>query len=273
MALETLANQILALVNWGITIIVLMLIWEVIQFFRGGADAEPLLKAGGGMDKFWKGVKARVPGTAMRARRVQKKELNEYILEEKEEKYLDLLKGKALEILSDLEAVASRGYFSQSEKTNIVGKVKEFGEQLNQVTRNFRNLNKRTSRAESGLDNLFDYLKKKDIKVPAEVKDLEEHILVLHRQTGEEIAAVQGVYTKIVNSDAMKKLDSLTPAMFAGAAYKIGTGSVPFNLVQLYALIKGFKNQRFLLEDAYKKQAEAKKEMQGIISETRGLYE
>ena len=274
MALETLANQILALVNWGITILVLMLIWEMYQFVRGGEEAGPLLKAGGGMDNFWKGVKAKIPGTTARARRVHKRELNEYILEEAEEKSLDSLKGSALHILSGLEAVANRKYFTRSEQVGLVQAVQQFGEKLNDTKRYFRNLNRRTSRAENGLDKLFEYYKEKGIEVPKEVKILEENILKLHQQTGQDIAKVEALYAQIVaGSEAMKKLESMTQEMFGGAPYKIETKSEPFNLEHLYYLISAFRNETFLLEDAYKKQAEAKQDMQGIIAETRGLYE
>ena len=61
--------------------------------------------------------------------------------------------------------------------------------------------------------------------------------------------------------------------MFGGAPYKIETKAEPFNLKQLYKLIEGFRKEEFLLEDAYKRQTEAKKEMTGIIQETRSLYE
>ena len=61
--------------------------------------------------------------------------------------------------------------------------------------------------------------------------------------------------------------------MFGGAPYKIETKAEPFNLEHLYQLIEGFEKEEFLLEDAYKKQAEAEKNMLGIIQETRSLYE
>ncbi len=273
MALETLANQILALVNWGITILVLMLIWEIYQFIRGGAEAGPLLKAGGGMDNFWKGVKARIPGTAAQVRRVQKKELNEYILEEREETELDKLKAYALHLVTQMEAIANRSYFTRSEQVNLVQDIRGFGELFNQVKRYFRSLNKRTSREQSGLDKFFQYVKKKGIEVPEEVKALENNILKLHQQTGQDIAGVEELYREILNSKSMKILESMTTEMFGGATYKIDTKSEPFKLGHLYELIKGFRKEEFLLEDAYKRQAEAKKEMQGIIAETRGLYE
>ena len=271
MVFEELAQGILALVDWGRGIIVFLIFMEIFKAFR---NAGGTAKVGGFGKEVGKGFQKYLnPKSKRFARRVQKKEINEYILEEKEEKDLDSLKGAALHILTELEAFANKGVFSHKQQTSMVQAILEFGGKLTETKRVFRGLSKRTSRADNGLDNLFNYFKKKGIKVPEEVKALENNILKLHQQTGQEIAGVDGVYQQIINSPAMHILETMKPEMFADRDYQLATNSEPFSLVHLHALIKGFQNERFLLEDAYKKQAEAKKEMTGIIQETRGLYE
>ncbi|MEK6863375.1 MAG: hypothetical protein AABW53_01630 [Nanoarchaeota archaeon] len=267
MVLENLAQQILSLVNWGITIIVLMIVWEIIQLAQKSNVISNF--AGGSFNAavWMKNLPRRF------ARRTHKAELNEYIDEEKEEKNLDTLKHGALDVLAELETYGNRRYFVVSEHTKLVRTILGFGENLRAVKRTFTDLSKTTNRADRKLDKMFDYFKKKKIKVPDEVKALENNILLLHQQTARDIAGVEDVYRGILTSDDMKALESLKPEMFEGGPYRILTDSVPFNLKQLYKLIEGFRKEEFLLEDAYKRQGEAKKEMTGIIQETRSLYE
>lgn len=269
--LQGLAGAILGLVDWGIGIVIFVGIWELWKAFRGAGGTSAVSRFGTG---FGKGVQKYLnPWSKRFARRVQKGELNEYIMEKLEEKELDQLKGEALHIVSDLELWANRRYLTNAEKNGVVEAINKFGELLNKTIRDFRSLSKRTSRADNSLDKMFNYFKEKGIKVPEEVKALENNIMKLHQQTAQEIAGVEGLYQKIMDSEAMKKLKSMTAEMFGGAPYQLSTSSEPFSLVHLHALIKGFQDERFLLEDAYKKQAEAEKELLGIIQQTRGLYE
>lgn len=275
MVLEALAEAMLGLIDWGRGIIAFLILMEIFKGIKGPSGAAAVASGIGGLGKgIGKGFQTYLnPKSKRFARRAQKREINEWILEEKEEKSLDYLKGEALRILTELEAVANRGVFSQGEHTGLVQAILGFGDRLTETKRLFRNLSKRTSRADNGLNKLFEYLKKEKMQVPEEVKALENNILLLHQQTGQEIAGVDGVYQKIINSDAMHTLESMKQEMFVNGGYQLTTDSKPFNLANLHELIKGFQNEKFLLEDAYKKQAEAKKEMTGIIQETRRLYE
>ena len=264
MVLEELAQEILSFVDWGRTILMFMLVIEIWRFITFGGTV------GSGISNIGQWVKG-IPGRYKR--RSHQRLLNDYILEEREEKDFDELKRKALRILTQLEDIASRKAISFTEKSDIVQDIQDFGEELTKTKRVFRDMNKTTARADNGLDQLFAYFKKEGIKVPDEVKALENNILLLHQQTGQELASVEGVYEKIVKSQAMDGLDSLEEDVFGDSGFQIIATSKPFNEANLQYLIKGFQNEKFLLEDAYKRQAEAKKEMTGIIAETRGLYE
>src|SRR3989338_3882213 len=264
--LESLALWLLELVNLGITILVIMAIWEIWQFFSFGGTSSGI---GGAGSKAWDKLKPYVRGTGAHARRVQKRELNEYILEEREQKLLDSLKGQALNILTDLEAVASSKSIEFSDKERMVTHIEDLGRELTETKKTFRDLSKRTSRATNGMDKMLNYFKKNSIKVPDNVKELEEKVMMLNLETGKEIATVQEVYDKIVDSQAMKAFKDIPD----NGSYVIETTSTPFNLKHLYDLIAGFRKQEFLLEDAYKKQSQAKQWFQGIIQETRSLYE
>ncbi|MBI2582043.1 hypothetical protein HYV87_02875 [Candidatus Woesearchaeota archaeon] len=270
MVLETLAKQILGLVDWGITILALMIVWEFIQLLKlsGGGVAGGVWGAGKGLFKAVGSVPRRL------ARRAHKAEINQFITEEKEEEYLDRLKSWAVHIVTELEAVASQRKISQSQKNALVNAIDQFGGKLNEARRYFRDLSRATNRDSRRLEKMFNYFKEKKIAVTDDVKKLEQHIIVLHAETADELAKVEEMYQAIVESENMKWLKSIPPEAFGGGWFPlVARSDVAFSLDKLYQLIKVFKQQEFLLEDAYSKQAEAKKEMTGIIQETRPLYE
>src|SRR3989344_3751845 len=279
-SIESLGKGIVVFVNYGITILVIMFIIELARglmlLFGGGKDSSGTGKGKKTWESIKKGFRNKFPWAATastKARRAHKAEINEYIMEEKEEKDLDSLKYYIQkDILTELEAVASRGRFDETEKANLVAAIDKFAEKSKDVKNNFNKLGNRTSRTDRRLDNLFAYFKKQGIVVPERVKKLEEHILVLHQQTKDDIAKAEELYQKIIKSPSMKALVSITPAIFARRVYEITNASVPFKSSHLNNLIKGFRDEKFLLEDAYKRQVEAKKDMEGIIAETRDLY-
>jgi len=275
MALEILAEGITALIDWAIYVLWFMILLEAYQFIRGGNEAGPLINPGS-MDKFWKGVKARVPGTASRARRVQHREVNQYLLQQKEENDLDGLKHGAAEILTDLQAVHSQGEFANYKSmVALTDKIRQFGNTIRQTKQDFNKLIKRgDARVGNKLNQMFDYFKKKGIQVPQEILEMERQIYKLHQETAQEIASIEGLFREIVTSEAMKALETLDLKHFPNSysPYTIEKNSDPFNESHLLFLKQKFGNEGFLLEDAYKKQIEAKKNMQGIILETRELY-
>ena len=269
LGLESLALWLLEFVNWGISILAIMLIWEFMRLINMGRKSDPAMAAGGMAKNLW----SHIPGTAGNARRTHKRELNEYIMEKVEEKELDELKASASTILSDFEVLANRKYFTQGQQLNLIRAVQAFGDLLNDNARKFRSLGKATSRSDNSLDKMFNYFKSKGIKVPQEVKALENNIMVLHRDTAKEIQEVQDLYREITDSEPLKKFKAIPKVAFDKGPYKVETNSDPFTLAHLYDLVKHFRDEKFLLEEAYKKQAEAEREMLGIIEQTRTLYE
>lgn len=258
MALETLANGILGLVNWGITIIVVMFLWECYKFITGGSEGgkEVAAKAG---KKIWK----HMPGTRARAKRVTKKEMNEYIMEEKEEQKLDEVKNALSTIVADLE-VFVRKPASPPEAQKFLKTVGKLGDKIKDAKKYFRGLNRRTSRAQTGINRLFDYMKDKGVKddeLVRKVKVFEDTILKLHEQTAQEVGKVEAEYASINNLPAMEKLRLES----AGSS-----ASPPVNR-EIDDLLKAFEYMAALLENAYEHQTKAKQQLQGVIALTRGL--
>ncbi len=260
MGLETLANGILGLVNWGITIIVALFLWECYKFITGGSEAGSEVA-----NKAWKNAKAYLPGTNAKAKRITKKEMNEYIMEEEEEQKLDEIKRIVSTIVADLEVFARKSA-SPPETAKLLKLIGRLGDKIKGAKKYFRGLNRRTSRAQTGIERLFNYMKDKGVKdaeLVKKVKVLEETILRLHEQTAREIERVEAEYTRIINYAEMKKLR-------AEAEGKVVPGGSA-NTEEVNGLMSAFEHLAGLLESAYQHQAEAKKEMQGVIALTRNV--
>lgn len=271
MAANALVDGILALVDWAQYLIIFMIlieIWKFISFGREEGFAS-------GAKSVWKGIEARIPGTTAKAKRVYKKEMNEFITEDNQEKRLDVVKEGASYIAADLEAIGHKGQFSSySEVKKLLKDVSALGDNLKKVKRYFRKLNRRTSRAQSGLDDLFTYLERKGVKdrdVFQKVKAIENSILKNHQEVADEVAKAEAIYGEIMQSEAMKKLEAMTSEVFEGGVYKIIANSEPLDSSHVYNLAEEFKQEAFLLKDAYDKEAKAKQEVQGLISYLRGI--
>ena len=258
MVLETLANGILGLVNWGITIITVMLLWECYKFITGGSEAGAE-KAG----KAWKSIKPYLPGTNAKAKRVTKKEMNEYIMEEKQEQKLDEVKHTVSTIIADLDVFAKKTV-SPPEAQKFVKLVGKLGDKIKDAKKYFRGLNRRTSRAQTGIQRLFDYMKDKGVKddeLVQKVKVMEDTILKLHQLTAEEVGRVEAEYASLDSLPAMEKLRSESKGSSASSPTKN----------EINDLKDVFWAMDADLDQAYKHQTKAKQQLQGVIALTRGL--
>ncbi|MDO8510657.1 MAG: hypothetical protein Q7S55_00670 [Nanoarchaeota archaeon] len=260
MVLENLANGILGLVNWGITIIVFMFLWECYKFITNGTEGGKEV-AGKVGKKIWKYV----PGTTARAKRVTKKEMNEYIMEEREEQKLDEVKNALSTLVADFEVLSplrKRSTPPEAQKfLKLFGKLED---KIKDAKKYFRGLNRRTSRAQTGINRLFEYMKDKGVKddqLVQKVKVMEDMILKLHQQTAEEVSKVEAEYGSLNDSSIMKELRSFSE----------GSSASPMSPRKHESVMLYLKEMAELLEKAYGHQTKAKQQLQGVIALTRGL--
>lgn len=257
-SLEPLAKLILSLVDWGITIITVMLLWECYKFVAGGSETikEVAEEAG---KKLW----SFVPGTKAKAKRVTKKEMNEYITEADELERINEVKRVALDVVAGLE-VLKKEQFSPRQVENVFKRIKVLGNRIKGAEKGFRGLNRRTSRAQTGIGRLFNYMKKKGLKnaeLVQKVGIMEETILKLHQQTADELGKVRAEYGGILDSNAMKVLREEVEKRAASPDYAKAAGE----------LADDFKKLAALLQKPYDHQTEAKQKMVTVISLTRSL--
>ncbi len=268
MALETLAEWLLSLVDWGRGVIVFLIIMEI---FKGLKGNDTVSEAAGKAGKWaW----ARTPFTKARAKRVTKKEMNEYIMEEKQEKNLDEVRNLARTIVADLE-ILKEGRVTSKGAQDTVGKITKLGEEVKGARKYFNGLNRRTTRAQTGINRLLNYMKDrglKDAELVEKVRIFENNILKLHQQTAEELGKVEAFYAQIMNYKVMEELEEYAKGREPDDSNpKIAPGSAKPSDQSFDTLIKGFKALDAALEDAYARQAKAKQEVVALISLTRNL--
>ncbi|GEM_PF-6703635 len=290
MAIETLANGLVNLTSWGIGIVAIMAVWEFYNFVVGSKKEETIGGIGERGKKIGNWLLERKPiGSAVEkiaggsikgrySRRQAKLELNEYILVEEEEKMLDesLIAGR--KVVDSLESVSKRKEFSGLKEVEEVREaIKELGDMLRKNRKDFSRINRSSIRETKGMKRLINRLKKEGRSVPNEVLALERNILVLHAETAKEVGNAIAEHDALVSSDEMERLQNLDVRDFGNnpnSKYVLNDSSVAgfvFYLNHLKKLLKGFQDEVFLLQDAYKKQAEVKKELQGIISQIRNI--
>lgn len=260
MALEQLSLWLLNLVDWGRGIVVFLIIMEL---FKAARSNDTVSDAAGKAGKWaW----ARTPFTKAKAKRVIKKEMNEYITEAEQEKNLDEVRDLGRIIVADLE-ILKKGQANSKKTQDVVKKIKKLGENIS-AARNYFNgskyfggLNRKTTRAQTGINNLLEYMKKRglrDAEMMEKVRFFEDNILKLHQQTAEELGKVEAFYAELMNLKFMEQLEN-------------GSLVTQPSEEAFDRLIKGFRDLDAALEDAYKRQTEARQEVVALISLTRNL--
>jgi len=257
MVLEELAKAMLSFVDWGRGIIVFLIIIEI---FKGLKGSDTVSEAAG---KTGKWLWARTPGTKAKAKRVIKKGMNEYVLEAKEEERINEIKRGTLKVAADLE-VLTKAEFSSRQVENTLRDIKNLGNRIKGAEKNFRGLNRRTSREQTAIGRLFNYMKKKGLKnaeLVEKVTVFEKEILELHQKAADELGKVRADYEGILKSNPLQILRDEVEKNAPSPEHAKAAGD----------LAGDFKKLAALLGPAYQHETEAKQRMISIISLTRSL--
>lgn len=254
-AFEQLSKAILNFVNFGITILVLLLIWEGIRFIAGPKGETA--KATGARLTDWK--KSPVLNMIKKERsRYRTRLLNDYLQEQKETQFLDgAVKAAQKALVAVEKARSDKEFKTEGERDEMVKAVEEVEEHLKAVKHRYRRVNKATWRQEREMGPLLEKMRKegKDVN---DLITLENNILRLHKECITEADKVIGHYDTLkTNLTAIKHLTGF-PTTIADSVLK----DMQDNL----------QDEVYELEAIYKKQVEADKEVQGIISKVRPLW-
>ena len=297
--LTQLAETILDVVDWGIAIVLVLIVYEIISAFRGDSGPGTLTD----MEK--SPVLTKLGWNNKGKKRMMAKIMNEYIIEEKEEAELKK-SSEIVEDIIDMFAVMKRSKSIKDHKSlvSLRNKVDEYSKSLKSAKRYFRVLKKATWREQSNLNKVIEKMESNEVDT-APVIVAEKKILKLHQETKEEVNKVIASFqSNIINSANWKAFEDLKrPQNFGdqdtGVAYVIydnktaardsatlrATAAVagpvsprsvnalidqmPLFITHLDALIAEIAKEHYALVDAFKKQEEAKKQVDAIIAATR----
>ncbi len=267
LAFEQLAKGILNFVNFGITILAIMLIWEGIRFIagpKGGTAA-----AVGSRLTDWKKspvLNAIKKGTG----RYKTRLLNEYVQEQRETTNLGEAVKAAKEALAVVEKFRSaKELKNEGEQKELVDAVEKVEEHLKAVKRQYRRVNRATWRQERAIEPII----KKWGEAGKDTKNLmalENNLLRKHKEALAEVDKVVHQYEQLKGDLKAVKDQKSFPASLS-----VGTPAAPLNsplAASLKNMQDNLQDELYELEDVYNKQVEIDKEVQGIISQVRPLW-
>ena len=267
MVLENVAQNILDFVNYGITLIVLMLLWEVFKFFSGpSAVAAGGTLAGGVKDLLTRKAKKWAHGDSAKL-------LNEYLEEQKETSLLHDTVESAEAALTETERIiGDKEIADEAHRDEYVELLKDVGHKLDAARGQYRQVKRATFRQERKTGELLEKLDDRGMDTKG-IKALENNILKLHQECIVELDTVLTHYGKIKSE--MRAVEKLTPIPAVPGAVAVPTWPVDISTIHAALLNKiktNLEDAKYKLTAVYNKQLQIDKEVQGIISHAKRLW-
>lgn len=265
MVFEALAERILDWANWGITIVVIMIIYEFIRLFMTPKKANENLidqaKSGLGQHfkRWWH--KDKVAG------------INEALEEEKEVQLVSDVKNKVTEATAEVVGVRNKKQLTNVDLTvKMGGTVKDIGTGLDDAIKEFRRLNRKTFRQEKKMKELLESLDKKEKDELKDVQVYENQILGWHKEAKEALEKARSHFQSKIDYalEGLKNCKQVKGAAFP-ISFAVNTSEVD---KRLKSLQDALEDKSFLaeIEVAEKAQHEAQRDLQGIIGKSRVLW-
>lgn len=266
MVFEDLAKAVLDFVDWGVTIIIILIIWEVIQLVKvateKGYKSGPSSQARGwaaGAFKRWRHSS-------------NTKQLNEYLEDQKEAQFITNLRKARLDATDAVSHLLGSKEMTKGDLARLGESLDAVHDRLDEALHEFRKLDRKTLQQERGTKKLFDVMADKGLKV-TNLKVYEDNILKLHKETKELLNEAATHFKEKV----LEKYTLLKTLAEEGVKAKTFAWPVPLSFVKTE--ITDIRTQltdktTFVdkLELAEQKQDEALKEAQSILAESRKLW-
>ncbi|MDO8656395.1 MAG: hypothetical protein Q7K45_04095 [Nanoarchaeota archaeon] len=276
MVFEQLAQAVLGFVNWGITIVLIMLVWEIIQFIRGGSEERDTGSSGVGKKSLseikegfnkWTGrdeVEKKKKITRDAARE-ETSALNEYIAEETELKHLDDAVVKAQECLKLVGDAQTSPATSPAKIINVFesisSKFKEVNRAVQAAENQTKELTRTTWRERRKMKELLKSLDDADVSKGDldSVRALEDQVLKRHDYVITNLASAVA---------ALHRGDSTAKKLSSNAKNEI-----PKKTIYLTTLRELFYKEVIpMLQKAQGGQRSAYKDTQDLISRIRKVW-
>tara|TARA_Y100000310_G_scaffold330279_1_gene401653 strand:- start:4 stop:846 length:843 start_codon:yes stop_codon:yes gene_type:complete len=270
------AESIVQFANWGVTVVIILLIWTVLQ-------AAGLVGKKTGATKRLTDMEKSPVMTWLKANKKGKKRwmsklMNEYTAQQKEEEKLELAEDELDALLDTLRDVHGGKEFKDHNQVVLLRKHAEnFKGQLRSAKNYFRRLRKDTWRQNSSFGKILDKLKENEVDT-SEIEALERDILKLHKEAADEVSSAESSYSKdFMGSNHWKRVGKLNRKdHFAdkstGQPYVLPAApgsTTPVAEGTIKALLDEAEKDVYKLKDAWKKVGEAKQHVQGIIAKTK----
>jgi hypothetical protein len=263
MVFEDLALGILRFANYGITIVTIMLIFEIFRFFFHG-------KSDGIKDYGKKFVDPKEDwlmtkmGWNNKGKRINAtKAMNQFIAEETEEKMLRDAVEYIEKAVNGLEIIGSKLKIdSENERNEVIIDLSKAEEEINKV--------KATYRSNYGLNDIINKAQKSEIDV-SNLESLERKNLKLHKEVADEINKSLE-FLRNIKKDNTSSFVNFKNIKHAEFPFIINNTS-SFSKTHLSKLIKWLKRDETQLKSAFEKLEEAKAQVQGIIAEVRKFHQ
>ncbi|MEK6951039.1 MAG: hypothetical protein AABX13_04930 [Nanoarchaeota archaeon] len=259
-AFEQLAKAILNFVNFGITILTILLIWELIRLVMGPKPGEAASAVGNRLTD-WK--KSPVLKAIKKGRgRWNTRMLNEYLQEQKETQFLNEAVKASQNALAAVEKVrGAKEITSEKERDEMVNAVEELEAHLKAVKHRYSRVKRATFRQERALEPLIKKWREagKDVQ---ELIALENNLLKLHKECLAEVDTVMNHYGRLDGHLKVVKSYPSFPIALSGSPLETPLKEMQNNL----------QDEVYELEEIYKKQVEIDKEVQAIISKVKPLW-
>lgn len=272
-AFEQLANTILNFVNFGVTILVIMLLWEIFRFvFIGTGGA--LHKAGKkSLGEVWEGVQEFTGRKEVKekkkikrqASRVKTTLLSEYLEEKKELELLDVVRQALAEFSSAVSNGMARGFPDKSAIQEFKKRNDDLQGAVRDATKEVARLKRTTFRQERRSQKLIKELAnvgidKSDLD---KIRSLENEVMIQH----EEVIRVMATL-----SSTAHKIDAQGGAIGSTKAVRLPPSNSALQN-RLYAIRSLLPTFTAALDETEKAQTRAYKEVEGLEVKLRSLWE
>lgn len=261
MVFEELAKSMLTFVNYGITIVFILIIVEVIKLISFGGTGAAVSRR---LTDWQKSPVLKFLGlTKVQQARAKTRLLSEYVEEQKATGLLDDARAAAQDALREVQHTKAGAQITEKERDDTIQKIEGLRDKLKEARGEYRRVNKATWRQERQMGPILQKLKDEGQNVN-DLVSLENNILKLHKEIIDEVDNALNQFDKMKADVKALKDEPAThfPLTIAGGALATPLNNVGTNL----------KHVAYKLTEAFDKQTEVDKEVQGIISKARQMW-
>src|SRR3989338_3097402 len=189
MVFEEVANTILDFADYGLVVLILLLVWEIIQFIKGGTDAKTKSVSELNLTDWSKSPILKMSGFNRWRRRANTAQLNTYLEEQKETELLNEAVKQAQEALAKANQIVNSASIDSTSRNDLMRETRQLKVKLGDARKEYKGVNRNTWRMYRRTNTVLEKMKKKD-EDTTQLIALENNILKLHKENVTELDKV-----------------------------------------------------------------------------------